>query len=62
MNNFIREIKEFFINSIYYGDTDSLYIEKNFSDVLDKENLVGEDLCQGKSEYNKKVVPFKVWI
>ena len=28
MNNFIREINGFYINSIYYGDRDSLYIEK----------------------------------
>ena len=28
MNNFIREISGFYNNSIYYGDTDSLYIEK----------------------------------
>ena len=30
MNNFIREVNGFYNNSIYYGDTDSLYIEKNF--------------------------------
>ena len=30
MNNFIREINGFYNNNIYYGDTDSLYIEKNF--------------------------------
>ena len=29
MNNFIREINGFYYNSIYYGDTDSLYIKKN---------------------------------
>ena len=27
-NNFIREINGFYNNSIYHGDTDSLYIEK----------------------------------
>ena len=51
MNNFIREISGFYNNSIYYGDTDSLYIEKKYWDVLDKANLVGEDLCQGKTDY-----------
>ena len=51
MNNFIREIFGFYNNSIYYGDTDSLYIEKKYWDVLDKANLVGEDLCQGKNDY-----------
>ena len=51
MNNFIREINGFYNNSIYYGDTDSLYIEKKYWDVLDKANLVGEGLCQGKNDY-----------
>ena len=51
MNNFIREINGFFVNSIYYRDTDSLYIEKKYWDVLDKANLVGEGLCQGKNDY-----------
>ena len=51
MNNFIREINGFYNNSIYYGDTDSLYIEKKNWDVLDKANLVGENLCQGKNDF-----------
>ena len=51
MNNFIREINGFYNNSIYYGDTDSLYIEKKYWDVLDKANLVGEELCQCKNDY-----------
>ena len=51
MNNFIREINGCYNNTIYYGDTDSLYIEKKYWDVLDKANLVGKDLCQGKNDY-----------
>ena len=51
MNNFIKEINGFYNNSIYYGDTDSLYREKKYWDVLDKANLVGKDLCQGKNDY-----------
>ena len=50
MNNFIREINGFYNNNIYYGDTDSLYIEKKYWDVLDKSNLVGEGLCRGKND------------
>ena len=42
LNNFIRESNGFFNNSLYYGDTDSLYIEKKYWDLLDKANLVGE--------------------
>ena len=51
MNKVIREINGFYNNSIYYGDTDSLYIEKKDWDVLDKANVVGEGLCQGKNDY-----------
>ena len=50
MTNFIREINGFYNNSIYYGDTDSLYIEKKYWDVLDKANLVRGDLCQIKND------------
>ena len=51
MNKFIKEINGFYNNSIYYGDTDSLYIEKKYWDVLNNANLVGEELCQGKNDY-----------
>ena len=51
MNNFVTEINGFYNYSIYYGDTVSLYIEKKPWDVLDRANLVGERLCQGKIDY-----------
>ena len=51
MNNFIREINGFYNNIIYYTDCDSLYIEKKYWDVLEKANLVGEEICQGKNDY-----------
>ena len=51
MNNFIREINGFYNNSIYFRDTDSLYIEKKYWDVFDKAKLVGKNLCQGKNDY-----------
>ena len=51
MNDFVREIRGFYSNNIYYTDTDSLYIEKKHWDVLDKAKLVGEDLCEGKNDY-----------
>ena len=51
MNKFIREINGFYNSSIDYGDTDSLYIEKKYWDVLDRANLVGKNLCQGKNDY-----------
>ena len=51
MNIFITEINGFYNNNIFYRDTDRLYIEKKYSDVLDEENLVGESLCLGKNYY-----------
>ena len=51
MNNFIREINGFYNNSIYYTDTDSLYLDNKYWDVLDKAKLVGKNLCQGKNDY-----------
>ena len=51
MNIFNGGINGYYNNSIYYGDTDSLYVEKKYWDVLDKTNLVGEGLCQGKNDY-----------
>ena len=51
MNIFIRELNGFYKNNFHYGGTDSLYIERNYSDVFDKAKLVGEELCQGKKDY-----------
>ena len=51
MNKLVREINGFYKNSIYYGDTDSLYKEKRYWDVLDKTKLAGERLCKGKNDY-----------
>ena len=51
MNKFIREMNGFYNINLYYTDTDSLYFEKKFWDVLDKANSIGENLCQGKNDY-----------
>ena len=51
MNIFIRRINGFSKTSIYYGDTDSLYAEKKYWDVLDNAKLVGKNLCQGKNDH-----------
>ena len=46
MKNFIREINGFYRNSIYYGDTNSVYIGRKYWHVLDKDGLNGSNLCQ----------------
>ena len=51
LKHFIAEINGFYNNGRDYGDTDSLYIEKKLWDILDKANLVGEGLCEGKNDY-----------
>ena len=51
MNNSIHAINGFYTNDVYYTDTDSLYIEKNYRNKLDKAGLVGKNLLQGKSDY-----------
>ena len=49
--DFIREFTGFKTNNVYYSDTDSLYIENIYWDVVDKAKLVGENLCHCKSDY-----------
>ena len=51
MNNSIRELNGFCNVRILYGDTDSLFSERNYWDVLDKADLVGTSLCHGKNDY-----------
>ena len=41
MNNFIQAIKGFDTNDVDYTDTDSLHIENEHWDELDKAGLVG---------------------
>ena len=62
MNNFIRELNGFHNNSIYYGDTDSLYIEIKYWDVLDKANSVREGLCQGKNDYKTRSISYALFL
>ena len=51
MDNFIIEGNGFCNNSIHYGDTDNVYLEWKYWDVLNKANLVCKNLCQGKNDY-----------
>ena len=51
-----------FISIVYiYGDSGSLYIEKKW-DVLDKANLVGEDLCQGKIDHKRGGIFYELFL
>ena len=41
---------------------DSLYIEKKYWNVLDKANLVGKNLCQGKIVYKSRGVFYALFL
>ena len=49
MNNFTHAIGGFYTSDVYYGDTDSLYIENKHWEKLDKAGLSGKKLLQGKN-------------
>ena len=62
MNKFIKEINGFFENNIIYTDTDSLYMEKKCWDVLDRTNLVGEGLSQGRNDLQSGSSPYGLYL
>ena len=49
MKSFMRQINKFYIKSIKYTDTDSLF-SKKYRDVSDKADFSGKNLCQGKND------------
>ena len=51
MNDFIKQIRGFNKSSIYYTDTDSLYINKKFWSNLVDQGFVGKSLGLGKHDY-----------
>ena len=51
MNNFIHANNGFYTKDVYYGDTDSLYIENKHWHKLNKAGLVGKNLLQRKNDY-----------
>ena len=62
MNNSIREINRFCNNSLYYGDTDSLYIEEKYWDVLDEAKLVGKNLFPAKNDYECSGISYGLFL
>ena len=51
---------DFIINSIYYGDTDSIYIHKKYWDDLVDNGFVGKMLGQSKNDYGNSEI-FYSW-
>ena len=50
MNNFINAINGFYTIDLYYTDTDSLNIENEHCDKLDKAGLPGKNLLPRKTD------------
>ena len=62
MNKFIHAFNEFFTNDVYYTDTDSLYIETKHWDKLEKTDLVGKALLQGKNDYKYGGIIYRLFL
>ena len=60
MNYVIEEINGFYNNNIYYTDTDSLYIHKNYWSTLVEKEYVGISLGLGKNDYGNSGI-FYAW-
>ena len=61
-SNFLREIDGLKMNNVFHTNTDSLYIEREHWDGLDKIILGGEDLRQRKDDYKKVVSFYKLFL
>ena len=60
MNDVFREIDAFYINVIYYTDTDSGYIHKKHWNKLVEKGFVGKKLGEGKNDYGDSGI-FYAW-
>ena len=60
MNDVIKKIDGFYNNSIYYTDTDSLYIHKKYWSTLVEKGCVGKSLGLGKNDYGNSGI-FYAW-
>ena len=60
MNDVIKQIDGFYNNSIYYTDTDSLYIHKKYWSDLVEKGLVGKSFSLCKIDYGDSGI-FYAW-
>ena len=60
MNDVISQIVGFYENSLYYADTDSLYLHKKYWSTLAENGFVGKSLGLGWNVYGNLGV-FYVW-
>ena len=55
MKKNVRAIDGFEYDEAYYTDNDSLYKEKKCWEILERKKLVGEEMGQGRNEYEMVV-------
>ena len=60
MNEVINQIGGFFNNSVYYTDTDSLYIHKKYWSSLVDKGFVGKSLGVSENDYGNSGM-FYAW-
>ena len=53
MSNLIHPISRFFTIDVYWGDTDSIFLENKHWENLDKARLVSKALLQCKNAYKE---------
>ena len=56
MINFIRDTDGYENNTVYYTDTDNLYVGMKYWDFSDKVRFVGENLSQRKNDCNSGII------
>ncbi len=54
MNNAIKAFDGFFTPSIYYSDTDSVYVKKTVADSPAMQKFIGPDMGQFKNDYKSE--------
>ena len=62
MKYFIHALNGFYINDVYYTDTDSLCLKNKHWDKIDKAGLVGNRLLQGKIDYKDGGIWFGLFL
>ena len=60
INDVIKQIGGFYNNSIYYGDTDNVYIHTNYWSPVVEKGFVGKSVGLGKNDYGNSGI-FYTW-
>ena len=62
MNDVIIALDGFKIYKIFYSDTDSVYIHKNYYNILKEKKLIGKNLFQSKNDYGDAGIVYGLFL